>query len=56
MVNTNNIAITAALFQAGVAIPIWALEAEVFVLAIVYFIIGRKILNNYQSEMRDQDL
>lgn len=46
----------AALFQAGVAIPIWALEAEVFVLAIVYFIIGRKILNNYQSEMRDQDL
>ncbi len=40
----------AALFQAGVAIPLWALEAEVFALAIIYFIIGNKVLNAYHGE------
>ncbi len=45
----------AALFQSGVPIPIWALEAEVFALAIVYFIAGRKILSDYHAEEQNAE-
>lgn len=40
----------AALFQSGVPIPMIALEAEIFAVAIVYFFIGKKLLNGYQAE------
>ena len=39
----------ATLYQVGVPIPLWALEVEMIVLGIVYFVIGKKILDKYSG-------
>ena len=41
----------AALFQAGVGIPLMAIEAMLIVLAVIYFFIGKKILDTELTEI-----
>ncbi|MBO4456558.1 MAG: YhfC family intramembrane metalloprotease [Butyrivibrio sp.] len=40
----------AALFQIGVPIPMWVLEAEMLVMSVVVFMIGKKILKDHKVE------